>query len=155
MRLEEVVKVEQFRNDSQRAIINLYYTNSVISGQFKALLKPAGLTPQQFNILRILNGQYPEPARIGLVKERMIDRNSDMTRLVERLVSKGLIERTVCEEDRRQQHVKITEKGRSMLHTIKAKVDRFENASQQLSDKELDVLNQLLDKLREVYEPEP
>lgn len=151
MRLEDAVKVNQFRNESQKAIINLYYTNGLVSGQFKNILKPHGITPQQYNILRILKGQQPNPVRIGMVKERLIDRNADVTRLVERLIKKGLLNRKVCEEDRRQQHLEITSNGLSVLSTIEKDVIDFENATQRLSQEELQQFNALMDKLRSAY----
>lgn len=151
MRLEDAVKVNQFRNESQKAIINLYYTNGLVSGQFKNLLKPHGITPQQFNILRILKGQKPNPVRIGIVKERLIDRNADVTRLVERLIKKGLLQRKVCEEDRRQQHLVITDEGEKILSSIEKEVASFEDATKILTEKELAQFNTLMDKLRSAY----
>lgn len=151
MRLEEAIKVKSFRNEYQKAIINLYFTNSILSHQFKQRLKPYGITSQQFNILRIVKGQYPNAVRVGVIKERMIEQNSDITRLVERLHNKGLLKRVVCEEDKRQQHVTITEKGLNLLQITKEVVINFEEYNTDMTLAELRELNRLLDKLRSGY----
>ncbi len=152
MRLEEALHVQGFRNEQQRAIINLYYSNSLISFYFKEVLKPFGITSQQFNILRILKGQYPEAVRIGLVKERMIEQNSDTTRLIERLLHKELIDKSICKHDKRQFHLTITEKGIALLQQLEEKVAAFEN-SIDLSDDELVQFNALLDRIRQAFCP--
>jgi DNA-binding MarR family transcriptional regulator len=147
MRLEEAIK-SHFRNDQHKALLNIYYTNSVLQTHYKNLMRPFDLTPQQFNVLRILKGQYPEAVRIGLVKGRMIDRNSDMTRLVKRLVQKGLIERINCPVDKRQFDLKITEKGMEVLDKLSLAVASFEDNLKGLSKEELEQLNSLMEKFR-------
>lgn len=154
MRLEEALHVQGFRNEQQRAIINLYYSNSLISFYFKEVLKPFGITSQQFNILRILKGQYPEAVRIGLVKERMIEQNSDTTRLIERLLQKELIDKSICQHDKRQFHLSITPKGLELLQQLEEKVAAFENTID-LTDGELAQFNTLLDRIRQAFLPQP
>ena len=147
MRLEEAIR-SQFRNDQHKALLNIYFTNSLLQSHYKDLMRPFDLTPQQFNVLRILKGQYPESVRIGLVKERMIDRNSDMTRLVQRLNQKGLIERITYPTDKRQFNLKITEKGIAVLEKLSEVVALFEDSLKGLSAEELEQLNLLIEKFR-------
>lgn len=147
MRLEDVIKTN-FRNDQHKALLNIYYTNSLLKSHYHELMRPFDLTPQQFNVLRILKGQYPEAVRIGLVKERMIDRNSDMTRLVQRMVQKGLIERVTCPTDKRQFNLKITIRGIEVVDEMSVSVAEFEDGLRALSDAECKTLNELLDRFR-------
>lgn len=147
MRLEEAIR-SQFRNEQHKALLNIYFTNSLLQSHYKDLMRPFDLTPQQFNVLRILKGQYPESVRIGLVKERMIDRNSDMTRLVQRMVQKGLIERVTCPTDKRQFNLKITIRGIEVVDEMSVSVAEFEDDLKALSDAECKTLNELLDRFR-------
>jgi DNA-binding MarR family transcriptional regulator len=112
------------------------------------MLDEYDLTPQQFNLLRILRGQYPKPASITLLKERMLDKMSDASRLVERLLAKGLVERKICPEDRRKVDVVITKKGLKLLEKIDKTDNEMDNYLKNLSEVEAKKLNELLDKLR-------
>lgn len=153
MQLEEAIQVAKFRNESHKALINLYLTNSVINGQFKHILTPFGITPQQFNILRIVNGQHPKPVQIGMIKDRLVDRNADITRLVRRLEDKQFLHRQSGAEDKRCQYLTITPHGIALLHAVEQEVITFEDNSTKLSQAELVQLNTLLDKLRSIYLP--
>ncbi len=111
-------------------------------------LKPYNITPQQFNILRILRGKYPEALTIIYIRERMLDRMSDASRIVELLRKKGLIERNICEGNRRRMDVLLTQKGLNLLDEIEKENERIDNRLSSLKEQEILQLNFLLDKLR-------
>ena len=101
MKIEKEIKQSKFKSEHQKMLINILYTSSWLAAKHAASLKPAGLSTQQFNILRILRGQHPEPATVNLLIDRMLDKNSNASRLVEKLRLKKLVERAICPEDRR------------------------------------------------------
>jgi len=148
MRIEEEISQEKFRNKHHKSAINIIFTFNWLHQKNMKLLKPFGLTIQQFNILRILRGQYPNPATIKLLKERMMDKMSDASRLVEKLRKKGLVERNVCSKDRRNVDVLITKEGLALLKKIDAKEKEFDKILSNLTSDEMDQLNYLLDKMR-------
>ncbi len=110
MKLEEEIKQKKFRNEFHKLAVNIIYTHSWLEYNISKFFKKFNITSNQFNILRILRGQYPEPVSINLLKERMLDIMSDASRLVDRLVAKGLVKRTTCVNDRRKVDVIITKK---------------------------------------------
>jgi len=149
MRLEDEIKqVKAFKNDYNKAVVNLIYTYNWLESSSKSFFKEFDLTSQQFNILRILQGQYPNPATINLLRERMLDKMCDASRLVERLRLKGLIERSQASSDKRAVDILITKKGRDLLVEIELKFPAFEKKMQTLNESEIKDLNNLLDKLR-------
>jgi MarR family multiple gene transcriptional regulator MgrA len=127
--------------------LNIIYTSNWFTSQHSAKLKPHGITQQQYNILRILRGQHPNPASIKLLKERMMDKMSDASRLVEKLRLKGLLERKICKADRRNVDVVITPKGLDLLTSLDHLDDNFKDIIA-LNKDEVHQLNELLDKLR-------
>ena len=148
MKIEEAIKQKNFGSDVEKMVVNLIFTGNWILNTNAQALKPTGLTTQQFNVLRILKGQHPKPAAISLVNERMLDKMSNASRLVEKLRQKELVERTPCLDDRRQVDVKLTELG---LEVLKESNKAIANAARKfngLSDKEVAEVNNLLDKLR-------
>ena len=148
MKLEEEISQKAFRNNKHKAIVNIIFSyNWLLTNHFK-LLKPYDLTIQQFNILRILRGQYPNPATVKLLKERMLDKMSDASRLVEKLRSKGLVDRKVSDKSRRNVDVLITQKGLHLLAEIDKKNSEFDQLIENLDTRETEQLNNLLDKLR-------
>lgn len=147
MRLEEEIKT-QFKDEYHKLVVNLIYTQNQISQGIFKLLKPYGLSNQQYNILRILRGQHPKPCNINLLLNRMLDKMSNASRLVEKLRQKGLVERQKNEDDARNRDVMITEKGLMLLKEIEPKMDRFAPTHCHLSENEAKQLNVLLDKLR-------
>lgn len=148
MNIEEEIKQKQFNSENHKAMINIIFTyNWLIKNQVE-VLKPYGITLQQFNILRILRGQYPKPSTIKLMKERMLDRMSDCSRIVEKLRTKELVERHLCEKDRRNVDVLITKKGLALLKKLDKNIEKLDENLIALSGKELKTLNKLLDKLR-------
>lgn len=148
MELEKEIKQKKFSNEYQKALLNIIYTNSWVSTMQSCFFKPYKISPQQYNVLRILKGQYPSPASINLIIDRMLDKMSNASRLVEKLRQKGLVERQECMHDRRQVEVTITPKGMELLGEIAAKSHEIESQFQTLNEEEVSQLNQLLDKLR-------
>jgi DNA-binding MarR family transcriptional regulator len=129
--------------------INILYTASWLSNILARLLKPFGITWQQFNIMRILNGQKGKPASLRLVSERMIDQMSNTSRLIDKLVAKGLVERKECPKDRRQVDLLLTEKGMQLMLQAKEWVDKnMIDYFGHMPDAQLSQLNDLLDALR-------
>lgn len=148
MRLEDEIKQENFRNEFHKLAVNIFFTHSWLMNKINEILSGFDLTPQQFNLLRILRGQYPSPASISLLKERMLDKMSDASRLVDRLIQKGLVERKICKQDRRKVDIIITKAGLQVLKKIDETEDEFDGFLKNLNDKEAKILNDLLDKLR-------
>jgi len=148
MKLEDEIKQNSFRNEYHKLAVNLIFTHSWLMSKIYEMLDEYDLTPQQFNLLRILRGQYPKTASITLLKERMLDKMSDASRLVERLLAKGLVERKICPEDRRKVDVVITKKGLKLLEKIDKTDNEMDNYLKNLSEVEAKKLNELLDKLR-------
>jgi DNA-binding MarR family transcriptional regulator len=145
-RIEDEIRQEKFTSARQKALINLIYTSNWLQAHQQRFFKPYGITGQQYNILRILKGQYPKSISGTEIKNRMLDKNSDVSRLLDRLTTKGMISRQTCPNDKRASDVRITEKGLSLLEKIakEFKEDQFIS----LSDNEAENLSRLLDKLR-------
>jgi DNA-binding MarR family transcriptional regulator len=149
MEIEKEIKQNlKFSSEYQKVAVNILYTASWLSTHHAKALKPFGLTPQQFNLLRILRGQHPEPATINLLIDRMIDKSSNASRLVDRLLEKEFVSRCVSEADKRAVNVTITEKGLNVLSQIDKKSESLELPLRNISQEEAIQLNQLLDKLR-------
>lgn len=148
MRLEKEIKQDRFSSQYHKALVNIIFTNNWIAAQQTEILRPHGITMQQYNVLRILRGQHPHPATIKLIKERMLDKMSDASRIVEKLRAKGLAERNECSKDRRNVDVLITQKGLDLLAKIDTPEHMLENRLTSLDNEEIENLNQLLDKLR-------
>lgn len=148
MKLEDEIRQKKFANNRQKAIVNIIYTNNWVVYRQAGLLKYFNITLQQYNILRILRGQHPAPVTIKLIKERMLDKMSDASRIVEKLRVKGLIDRSICTGDRRNVDVVINKKGLDLLAEIDKRNIEMDNLMSNLTDDELVLLNNLLDKLR-------
>jgi DNA-binding MarR family transcriptional regulator len=149
MRLEDEIK-GRFRNEYHKGMINLSYTTRQLSYEFYQSLKKFGLAEQQYNVLRILRGFRTEaPITIGFIKERMLDRDSDVSRIVDRLFEKGLLTRKENSSDRRQKSVEITEAGLALLDDMFACEKKADTLLNNLTEAEVTELNRLLDKIRE------
>ncbi|MFK8004855.1 MAG: MarR family winged helix-turn-helix transcriptional regulator [Saprospiraceae bacterium] len=150
MRLEEEIKQSKFKDEYHKLGVNIIYSASWMSSRHLHVLKEFNLSIQQFNILRILRGRHPEPATVKLLTERMIDKMSNASRLVEKLKQKGLVERTSCPSDRRQVDIAITDKGMKVIDQA-SKITEVEikNSLSVLTKKEAKQLNDLLDKMRD------
>jgi DNA-binding MarR family transcriptional regulator len=148
MRLEEEIQQKEFKNENQKALVNIIYTFNWLDSKFKDFFKIYDLTSQQFNILRILRGQHPKPCTINLLKERMLDKMCDASRIVERLRLKNLLDRTPSPNDRRSVDIIISDKGLKLLELIDNNIDSLYNTMNSLSHEEINLLNSLLDKAR-------
>lgn len=148
MKIEEEIKQPKFRSQHQKAGINLIYTANWLLANQQEFFKPYGITTSQFNILRILRGQHPNKISGVEIKSRMLDRHSDIPRLLDRLVKKELIIKTVCPSDKRAADVTITDQGLALLDEMDALIDEREAAQLPLSKEEAVQLNDLLDKCR-------
>ncbi len=148
MSLEDDLKQTHFENAFLKAILNILVTADRISSATNATLKPFGLSKEQFNVLRILRGQYPNPAPLQRISERMISRSSNATRLVEKLRLKGLVERTPCLTNRRKVDIIITQKGLDLLQELDPLVKASSHSMQRITDAEAVELNRILEKMR-------
>jgi len=148
MRIEEEIEQKQFANEYIKAGINIMFTASFLIHKNTQVLKPFGISIQQFNILRILRGLHPEPATIKLLTKRMIDKTSNASRLVERLRQKGLVERHECEFDRRKVDILITEAGLELVNEASTALETADKILYPISKEEAKTLNAILDKLR-------
>jgi len=147
MKIEEALKTS-FRNDLEKTAINLFFTRNWLMQFHKRKLRHHDLTLQQFYILRILNDRNPHPASIGTIKERMLENESDVSRVVDKMKRKDLVRRTNSDKDRRKVLVHITEKGKKSLERLSELDEYFDNLFGNLTKKEIKSLNKLLDKLR-------
>jgi MarR family 2-MHQ and catechol resistance regulon transcriptional repressor len=145
MKIEEIIKVK-FKNEHHKAIVNIRYTSNWIGAYHNKQLAEYDLSLPQFNILRILRGAN-EPLIIKIVKQRMLEKSPNTTRLIDKLISKGMVDRSRCMDDRRVVNIEITKKGSKLLSDID---DVFDDMSlvENLSNEEVSMLNVLLNKLR-------
>lgn len=149
MKLEQEIVTKKFKNEFTKAVVNIIYTSNWLHSRHAKLLKPFGLTNQQFNILRILRGQHPNPATVRLLTERMLDKMSNASRLVEKLRVKGLVGRDTCSQDRRQVNVCITKEGLDLLSEIDQMLDDLEQEYvANITEEEAAELSRILDKMR-------
>jgi len=147
MSIEEEIKQQTFINPQQKAVINLLYTTSWMQSKQQEIFKPFNITLQQFNILRILRGQHPNSTSATEIKSRMLDKNSDVSRLLDRLSTKNIIIKKVCEKDKRAADVNLTETGLRLLAEIDKKQNQIDRILL-LSDDEALQLSDMLDKSR-------
>jgi len=154
MKIEEAIKTRKFTTSREKALVNILYTYGWLFNKEKDSFKPFGITPQQYNVLRILKGQYPKSISTCDIKERMLDKNSDASRLVDRMFTNGLVERTVSEFDKRKVDIKISERGIDLLQRVIENRLMLENTASALSEEDAETLSLLLDKLRSVDEGE-
>lgn len=149
MTIEEAIKQEKkFSSEYQRAFVNILYTGSWLHGINSTRLKKHDLTPEQYNVMRILRGSHPKPLMLSEVTCRMLDKASNATRLVEKLRQKGFVKREICENNRRQVDILITDKGLNLLAKIDAEQNAWNEPLNKLSKAEAQELNRLLDKLK-------
>ncbi|MEI7979621.1 MAG: MarR family transcriptional regulator, partial [Bacteroidota bacterium] len=148
MGLEEEIKQKEFKSKQQRAYLNLIFTACHLNLEQTRFFKPYQLSAQQYNVLRILRRQNGKPITIGLIQERMLDVQSNASRLIDKLEEKKLVLRVACPKDKRQMDITITENGLEILKELDDKLNNKES-SISLTDKESDLLNDLLNKIRE------
>ena len=149
MTIEKIIKSNSPIAIPKKTVLNILYTQNIISEKFSEILKPYDISEEQFNVLRILRGQKGKPANMCLIQERMLAKTSNTTRLVDKLLLKELVTREVCPENRRKIEVLITPKGLELLTVLDPKVIDYElSFSKNLNTEELDQLNHLLEKFR-------
>lgn len=149
MGIEKDIQQARFRNAHQKAGINLIYSVAWMRDKSKAIFDTEDITSQQFNILRILRGSFPQPLSTLQIRERMLDKMSDTSRIVDRLIVKGLVKKVICKNDRRLVDVMITDKGRKLLERLDTRQDEIDGILGNLSEKEANILSDLLDKIRD------
>ncbi|MBN8687423.1 MAG: MarR family transcriptional regulator [Chitinophagales bacterium] len=149
MGIEKDIQQSKFRNAHQKASINLIYTMAWVKDKTKEIFDAEDITSQQFNILRILRGSFPQPLSTLQIRERMLEKMSDTSRIVDRLILKGLVKKVVCKNDRRLVDVIITDKGKKLLERLDSRQDEMDQVLGNLSEKDANILSDLLDKIRD------
>lgn len=147
-KLEDEVFQRDFRNEYHKGVVNLVYTSGFINTALQQLFSRYDLTMQQFNILRILRGIYPDSCSNSYIKERMLDKNSDVTRIISRLISRGLVARQSSKADRRRVEICIEQAGLDLLALMDKNSCEEEQILQNLTEAEVQELNRLLDRIR-------
>ena len=148
MSIEQDIKQEKFLNEYEKVAVNILFTGSWLYYVNAQRLRVHSITPEQFNVLRILRGSQPKALMLADITCRMIDKSSNATRLVEKLRQKGLVKREICENNRRQVDIVITSKGLDILSEIDAESDAWMATLKSISKSEASELNRVLDKLR-------
>ncbi|RMA56792.1 MarR family winged helix-turn-helix transcriptional regulator [Ulvibacter antarcticus] len=149
MKIEEALKSIHSMGITTKTVINIMYTSRIIEEEIVSVLKPYDLNIPQYNVLRILRGQNGQPANLSTLQERMVDRNSNTTRLVDKLIKKGWVNRSVCKSNRRKVEILITNKGLEILKELDPITDQNnEKILSNISKEELEALNTTLDTLR-------
>lgn len=147
MSLEKDIQQTKFRSELQKAVINIIYTHNYINEKNKQIFEKGDITPQQFNILRILRGAG-KPLSTLQIRQRMLDKMSDTSRIVDRLLKKGLVEKVICAKDRRLVDVTISDAGKALLHQLDQYEPEMDAILGNLTNEEAVILNKLLDKIR-------
>ena len=148
MKLEDEISQKKFKSEYHKLVVNLIYSHNWLTNHNKKFFSDFDLTVQQYNILRILRGQFPNVSTVNLLKERMLDKMSDASRLVERLKQKELVERVENKQDRRQVDILITQKGLDLLAEMDKNETQINDLLSNLNTDEAKLLNDLLDKMR-------
>ena len=149
MKIEDEIQQQTFKSEYQKAHVNIIYTANWLQSTLGSMFKPFGITMPQFNILRILRGQYPKPATVNLLIERMMDKTSNASRIVDKLELKGLVSRKQCPNDRRSVDILITGEGLELLKKTDKVMGEFRVGFEHLTVEEAAELNRLLDKVRD------
>lgn len=151
MRIEEAIKQPKFKTEHEKAIINLVYTGNFLILKQGQVFKSYGVTHQQYNVLRILRGRKGEPASVKLLNERMLDKSSNVSRLIDKLVQKELVTREFSEADRRQVDIFITKKGLDLLDQITNEQPAVAEMIKDITVADLERLNEILNAVRVAY----
>ncbi len=149
MKLEDEIHQKTFKSPQQKLAINILFTSNWLNSKCEHIFKGLDLTHQQYNVLRILRGQNPKPCSLKYIKERMLDKMSDTSRILDKLVSKGYASREVCPDDRRSINASISEKGLAILKKLDFIDDITGDIFKNLSKNKIEQLNDLLDNLRD------
>jgi DNA-binding MarR family transcriptional regulator len=149
MKIEAEIKQKEFRNEYQKAALNLVFTTNWLLGRHQDFFARYGITGKQYNVLRILKGQYPGSISTSDIRNRMLDKSSDSSRIVDRLAARSLITKNICPSDKRLVDVCISENGLNLLDTIESNIRELDNFTSSLTEDEARQLNALLDKIRD------
>ncbi len=149
MGIDKDIQQQRFRNVYQKASINLIFMIGWMRDRTKHIFEAEDITSQQFNILRILRGSFPQPLSTLQIRERMLEKMSDTSRIVDRLIAKGLVKKLTCKADRRLVDVIITDKGQKLLERLDTRQDEIDAVLKNLTEKEAETLSNLLDKARD------
>jgi DNA-binding MarR family transcriptional regulator len=153
VRLEDEIKQVQFKTEHHKLMINLLYTTSWLQRMQSAILRPHDITPEQYNILRILRGSKGEQMSLNDISSRMIDRASNTSRLIDKLVLKKWAIRKICPDDRRQSEIAITERGLEVLEKLQKPIDDITEQFSIISVNDCKKFNQALDEIRNINNP--
>ncbi len=146
--LQKEIQASKFENIFQQSLVNLTFTYHWSNQKVKDIIHPFEITTQQFNVLRILRGQYPSPATVNLIKARVLDKMSDVSRIIDRLIQKGYVNKTVNNYDKRAVDIMIADKGLALLKKMDKEIDFSSVIAPNLTTAEAEQLNLLLDKMR-------
>ena len=149
LKIEEVIKQREFRSQAHKAMVNLIFTASQVLNKISEVTESFGITRQQYNVMRILRGRYPGAASVNEIKDRMLDRMSDCSRLVDRLTAKGLIQKTHCATDKRSVDITITGDGLDLLERMEPAISEAEAIFATFSPGEVNRFNDMLDRIRQ------
>lgn len=150
MEIEKEIRSTVPLHISKKVILNLNFTRNMIADKFQEILKPFDLSSEQYNVLRILRGQKGIAVNMSDIQERMLTKNSNTTRLIDKLITKEMVVRNVCPENRRKMEITITEKGLDILTQLDPIVENHDKIiTKNLTTEELETLNKLLEKLRD------
>ena len=148
MKIEEEIKQNKFKSPHQKAVLNLLYTANWIQNKQRELFEPFGITGQQYNMLRILRGQQAKSISAVEIKSRMLDKNSDVSRLLDRLIIKKLVKKNQCPDDKRASEISITHAGLELLKQLDSSINNMDSRFMSLSMEDAKTLSDLLDKAR-------
>src|SRR5258705_12619033 len=152
MGIDKDIQQAKFRNVHQKADINLIYTVGWMREKTRSMFEAEDITPQQFNILRILRGSFPQPLSTLQIRERMLEKMSDTSRIVDRLITKGLVKKLTCKNDRRLVDVIISDKGKKLLERLDRRQVDIDGGLGKLSENDANILSDLLDKIHDAGE---
>jgi len=148
MKLEQAIQTQGFASQKQKAGVNIMFTAYMVKTRVTQCLKPFDLTPEQFNVMRILKGKHPEQMCVKDIASRVIERSSNIPRIIDRLVTKNWVQRATSAVDKRETVMSITQEGMEVLQQASTALDQAHLLSTGLSDEELTQLNELLDRYR-------
>ncbi|MBK8346262.1 MAG: MarR family transcriptional regulator [Saprospiraceae bacterium] len=148
MEIEKVIQQTYFKDKYHKAVVNLYYTSNFFRDAHMPIFAQYDIQGQHYNVLRILRGKHPEPVSPGYIKEVILDKGRDLTRLIDKLVSLGLVDRYTCPENRRKMNIRLTDTGLDILAKVSDALTLKDTTLRHLTDEEYDQLSTLLDRMR-------
>ncbi len=148
MEIDKLIQQTRFKDGYHKAMINLFYTSNYFRDAHMQVFSRYEIQGQHFNILRILKGKHPEPVSPGYIKDVMLDKGRDLTRLMDKLVNMGWVSRKICPENKRKMNITLTEPGLELVNKISAQINEMDGALRTLSDDDYEQLSSFLDKMR-------